>query len=342
MRPNLGKQRTAAVDGELRATWLGHACYLVEFPSGLRVLFDPVMTDRCSPVSFLGPKRFTEAPCTISDIPIVDVVVISHNHYDHMSYPTIAEIQKHHPNVHFFAPLGNADWFRSCGITAMTELDWWREADVVIAGQSLDGAGISARLTCLPAQHNSGRTPFNTDRTLWASWAVESGGGKVFFAGDTGYRAIPHAVAAAAAEAARIAETEAQGKTEVDADFEDEYYDSHVDELPPACPAFAQIGKLHGPFALGLLPIGAYEPRGLMASIHASPADAVEIFRDTRCVRGLAMHWGTWVMGDEDVRDPPRRLRLALARKGMPAEGLFDVCKLGETVVVPVGPVGGQ
>ncbi|KAI6468250.1 hypothetical protein MCOR16_001294 [Pyricularia oryzae] len=341
MQPNLHKQRTTADVGELRATWLGHACYLVEFPSGLRVLFDPVMTDRCSPVSFLGPKRFTKAPCTIGEIPIVDLVVISHNHYDHMSYPTIAEIHKHHPHAHFLAPLGNADWFRSCGITAVTELDWWQEADVMITGQSLGVPSISARLTCLPAQHNSGRTPFNTDRTLWASWAVGLGGAKVFFAGDTGYRAIPHAVAAAA-EAARVAEAEAKGKTEVDADFEDEYYDSHVDELPPPCPAFAQIGELHGPFALGLLPIGAYEPRGLMASIHASPADAVEIFRDTRCGRGLAMHWGTWVMGDEDVRDPPRRLRLALARKGMPAEGLFDVCKLGETVTVPVGPPGGQ
>lgn len=68
----------------LRATWLGHACYLVEFPGGMRVLFDPVFSERCSPFQWLGPKRYTEVPCQIDDIPIIDAVVISHNHYDHM------------------------------------------------------------------------------------------------------------------------------------------------------------------------------------------------------------------------------------------------------------------
>lgn len=69
----------------LRATWLGHACYLVEFPSGLRVLFDPVFEPRCSPFTWLGPKRYTEVPCEIEDIPTIDAVVISHSHYDHLS-----------------------------------------------------------------------------------------------------------------------------------------------------------------------------------------------------------------------------------------------------------------
>lgn len=69
----------------LRATWLGHACYFVEFPGGLRVLFDPVFEARCSPFTWLGPKRYTEVPCQIEDIPTIDVVVISHSHYDHLS-----------------------------------------------------------------------------------------------------------------------------------------------------------------------------------------------------------------------------------------------------------------
>lgn len=68
---------------KLRATWLGHACYYVEFPGGLRVLFDPVFEDRCSPFSWLGPKRYTKVPCQIDEIPIIDAVVISHSHYDH-------------------------------------------------------------------------------------------------------------------------------------------------------------------------------------------------------------------------------------------------------------------
>jgi L-ascorbate metabolism protein UlaG (beta-lactamase superfamily) len=109
----------------LRATWLGHACYLVEFPSGFRVLFDPVFTERCGPLSWLGPKRYTDIPCQIEDLPIVDAVVISHNHYDHLSHPTILKIYARHPNVHFFVPLKNKQWFAASNINPaqVTELD---------------------------------------------------------------------------------------------------------------------------------------------------------------------------------------------------------------------------
>lgn len=180
----------------LRATWLGHACYYVEFPSGLRVLFDPVFEDRCSPFSWLGPKRYTEAPCQIKDIPIIDAVVISHNHYDHLSYPTIKEISDNHPNCHFFAPLGNKPWFTSSGIKNMTELDWWDERDITLSpskgpstevqepdGLSSKAADIKARIGCLPCQHTSARGPFDRSKTLWSSWSLESGGRKVYFAG---------------------------------------------------------------------------------------------------------------------------------------------------------------
>lgn len=102
--PNFLSART--ISQSLRATWLGHACYYVEFPNGLRVLFDPVFEERCSPFSWLGPKRYTEAPCFIEDLPEVDVVVISHSHYDHLSHPSILKIQQHFPNVMFAVPLG--------------------------------------------------------------------------------------------------------------------------------------------------------------------------------------------------------------------------------------------
>lgn len=186
----------------LRATWLGHACFLVEFPGGLRVLFDPVFEDRCSPFSWLGPSRYTEPPCKIEDIPAIDAVVISHNHYDHLSYPTITKIREKHPNVHFFAPLGNAAWFDKCGIKQVTELDWWdsrelRLSKIVAADDAKkdgtpasDGpAEITATIGCLPCQHMSARTPFDKAKTLWASWSVESGGKKVWFAG---YVSPPH------------------------------------------------------------------------------------------------------------------------------------------------------
>lgn len=135
-------------------------------------------------------------PCAIKDIPVIDAVVISHNHYDHLSYPTVKEISERHPNCHFFAPLGNKAWFTSSGIENMTELDWWEERDIKLSpshepdtqvktpdGESSKLAEISARISCLPCQHTSSRGIFDRSKTLWSSWSIESGGRKVYFAG---------------------------------------------------------------------------------------------------------------------------------------------------------------
>jgi N-acyl-phosphatidylethanolamine-hydrolysing phospholipase D len=184
---------------KLRATWLGHACYYVEFPGGLRVLFDPVFEDCCAPFQITSLKRFTPPPCEIEDLPFVDAVVISHNHYDHLSYPTILRIQKKFPNTHFFAPLGNKTWFEKCGITNVTELDWWETRDVRLSASADETEksvsveqsnhsskakdSISATIGALPCQHISARTPFDKCKTLWASWSVVSGGASVYFAG---------------------------------------------------------------------------------------------------------------------------------------------------------------
>lgn len=310
---------------QIRATWLGHACFYVEFPSGLRVLFDPVFEDRCSPFSWLGPKRYTKMPCQIADIPIIDAVVISHNHYDHLSYPTVSEIAKRNPNCQFFVPLGNKKWFASGGITRCTELDWWDEIDFTLTPQSpsapadvqtrVTAAGsapissektITGRIACLPCQHISARGLTDRAATLWSSWSVTSGGKSVYFGGDTGYRAVPKS-------------------SEGQDDWSDAY--AHL----PTCPAFKDIGRLRGPFDLGLIPIGAYMPRWVMSPMHANPRDAVEIFRDTRCKRALGIHWGTWVLTEEDVLEPPRLLKKALAHHSIPETGVFDVCDIGES-----------
>jgi L-ascorbate metabolism protein UlaG (beta-lactamase superfamily) len=232
------------------------------------------------------------------------------------------ELHKSQPKAHFFVPLGNESWFRSCGIQNITELDWWEEVDFSLSlNQEETGeTAISARISCLPAQHNSGRSLFDTNKTLWASWAVKSpcqplnsstSVASVFFGGDTGYRSVPTL-----------------------ADQSDDWGEAYKDL--PVCPAFSQIGKLHGPFSLGLLPIGAYEPRALMAPMHGNPRDAVEIFRDTGCKRALAMHWGTWVMGDEHIGEPPKKLAEALTARGLPERGIFDVCNAGESVLIPI------
>lgn len=121
---------------------------------------------------------------------------------------------------------------------------------------------------------------------------------------DTGYRAVPE---------------ESNGKD----DYSPEY------SSLPVCPAFKQIGKHQGPFDLGLIPIGAYDPRWIMSSMHANPMDAVNIMIDTKCQKALGMHWGTWVLTDEDVNEPPKKLREALKVKGIEEEGVFDVLDIG-------------
>lgn len=110
---------------------------------------------------------------------------------------------------------------------------------------------------------------------------------------------------------------------------EDDYGPKY--ESLPVCPAFKQIGELRGPFDLGLIPIGAYEPRFVMSPMHANPFDSVNIFVDTQCKRALGMHWGTWVLTEEEVMQPPMLLKKALSGKGIPEEGVFDVCDIGES-----------
>ncbi|KAF2190933.1 N-acyl-phosphatidylethanolamine-hydrolyzing phospholipase D [Zopfia rhizophila CBS 207.26] len=309
---------------KLRATWLGHACYYVEFPGGFRVLFDPVFEDCCAPINISALKRYTPPPCEIEDLPAIDAVVISHNHYDHLSYPTIMRIHKKFPNANFFAPLGNKKWFLDSGIHNVTELDWWESRDVkleLVKRKDEEGSKISvtergdnktnpetitATIGALPCQHVSARGPFDRCKTLWASWSVESGGSKVYFAGDTGYRTVPKLP---------------KGTD----DYSTTY--SHL----PICPAFAEIGKHRGPFDLGLIPIGAYEPRFIMSPMHANPKDSVNIFVDTKCRKALGMHWGTWVLTEEDVLEPPRLLKQSLKEKDINEEGTFDVVDIGES-----------
>lgn len=296
---------------ELRTTWLGHACHYTEFPSGLRVLFDPVMEDRCSPFTFAGPKRYTRRACAIADLPHVDAVVISHNHYDHLSLATLKEIKKNFPQAHYFVGLGLTSWFRDSGFPNVTEMDWWEDANLTV--ELDEGQTITATVSCLPAQHTSSRYSLDTDRTLWCSWAVKSTGPSsapltksIYFGGDTGYRKVP-----------QIPEDED--------DYGEKY--AHL----PSNPDFKEIGKLRGPFDVGLIPIGAYKPRFLFSPVHADPQDAVEIFRDTQCKKALAIHWGTWSLTSEPLMEPPIKLRAAMKKRGLQETGVFDVCDIGES-----------
>jgi len=135
---------------------------------------------------------------------------------------------------------------------------------------------------CLPAQHFSGRTPTDTNTSLWCSWLLEIDGFRLYFAGDTGYGGI-----------------------------------------------FRKIGELFSPIDLALLPIGAYDPRWFMAPVHVAPEEAVSIHQDIGSRQSVAMHWGTFVLTDEPMDEPPRRLRAALERQGL-SETDFRVMQHGE------------
>ncbi|KAI9498659.1 beta-lactamase superfamily domain-containing protein [Zychaea mexicana] len=290
-------------------TWLGHACALVQI-NGVNVLLDPVFSDRCSPFSFVGPKRYTEPPCQLKDLPKIDAVVISHNHYDHLDLNSIKELAEQHPEAHFYVPLGNKAWFNiEKSNERVTELDWWQDRTLTL------GNGKAVKLTCTPCQHFSGRGILDRNKTLWASWCLEgvregqSSGGKVFFGGDTGYRAVP------------------QG-TKPDAQYDED----HLDTLPH-CPAFKEIGSRIGPFDLSLIPIGAYSPRWFMSTIHCSPEDAVRVHEDVKSKKSIGIHWGTFVLTDEPIDEPPERLKKALQKRGHDGE-VFGVLKLGETMVI--------
>jgi L-ascorbate metabolism protein UlaG (beta-lactamase superfamily) len=160
----------------LRATWLGHSTLLVEI-DGARVLTDPVWGERVSPVGFAGPKRFHPVPIKLSELPAIDAVIVSHDHYDHLDYPTIVELAK--GNVPFITSLGVGAHLEAWGIeeSRITELDWWESALV---------AGGRVQVTAAPSQHFSGRGPGLGNTTAWSSFVVRGSRHGFFFSGDTG------------------------------------------------------------------------------------------------------------------------------------------------------------
>jgi L-ascorbate metabolism protein UlaG (beta-lactamase superfamily) len=157
----------------LRVTWLGHSTLLLEI-DGAHVLIDPVWGERVSPFSFMGPKRFHAPPLAMSELPEVDVVVISHDHYDHLDLPTVKALRDRH--VRWVVPLGVGAHLQAWGIpiNEITELDWWEDTRVG-----------DLTLTATPARHFSGRGLNDADRTLWSGWAIVTAAHRVFYSGDT-------------------------------------------------------------------------------------------------------------------------------------------------------------
>ncbi|TKY87282.1 hypothetical protein EX895_003959 [Sporisorium graminicola] len=316
---------TGADDENITFTWLGHAICHLQIPIGngkkVTILCDPVLSRRVSPVQWFGPERYTDAPVTVEEIAHAteaegknawpDLLVLSHNHYDHTDYTTIQKLlNPASPGVkrpHVFCTLGTKQWFQSnFALTdaEVTECDWWQQSTVSLGGEAV------LQLTCVPAQHFSGRSINDRDRTLWAGWTFHavseaSHKARVYFAGDTGYRSVPRGMP------------------------------KEQEDTLPTCPAFKEIGEALGPFDVSLIPIGAYLPRNVMSTVHLAPHDSVLVHRDVKSRRSYGIHWGSFRLTPEDVNEPPKLLVEEAKRQGIdPNE--FATIEIGQSVSIPV------
>ena len=290
--------------GELRATWLGHATFLLQW-GRLNVLTDPHLSARASPVSWAGPKRFSPPGLTVEELPEIHAVVLSHDHYDHLDRPTVRALHRRFGDrLTWITPLAYREWFTAQGVERVVELDWEERFELEGDARAQGGAPaggrppISARLavTCLPAQHWT-RRGRNINERLWASFALEfsrvrdpgepRAHHRLYFAGDSGH-----------------------------------------------FPGYREIGARNGPFHTLLLPIGAYEPRWFMKYSHMNPEDAVQAYLDLggtgHCI---GMHWGTFRLTFEDPLEPPARMEAAW-REAALDPGLLHLPGIGGTVRV--------
>ncbi|HJQ36417.1 MAG TPA: MBL fold metallo-hydrolase [Thermoanaerobaculia bacterium] len=243
-------------DGRIRVTWVNHATMLVQL-DGVNLLTDPIWSERCSPFSFLGPKRHRAPGLRFEDLPPIDAVLVSHNHYDHLDVPTLKRIR----GAKIFTPLGNSALMARHGVHGATDLDWWQSARL----------SDRVTITLAPAQHFCARALSDRNATLWGGFVISGPSGHAYFAGDTGWG-------------------------------------SH----------FAQVAERFGPMRVAMLPIGAYLPRWFMKPAHISPAEAIEAHTALQAQTSIAMHYGTFNLGDDGYEEPMYDLRAALAARGNP------------------------
>ena len=259
--------------GQAAMTFIGHASFLIQF-AGLTILTDPVFSDRASPVSWAGPRRVRPPGLALGDLPKIDLILISHNHYDHCDLASLRALAAA-PTPAAVTLLGNAPLLARAGLAAR-ELDWWDAVDI---------AGL--QITATPARHFSRRNLRDGNCALWGGFMLRASGHQILFAGDSGMG-------------------------------------EH----------WGEIATRLGAPDVALLPIGAYEPRWIMAAVHMNPDEAVRAHVALGARQSIGMHFGTFRLTDEAIDAPVVDLERACSEQGV---GSFGVIGVGETRVVELG-----
>lgn len=249
--------------------WLGHASFLLQL-GGTTFLTDPYLTDYASPLPSPGTKRLIPAAISIAQLPPVDCILVSHNHYDHLDTKALKQLAQRFGNARVCAPLGLAPLLKQQGFHNVVELDWYDQDQQ--RGYTITG---------LPAIHMSRRGLLDMNKTLWCGFAIACGSRRIYFAGDTAYGAV-----------------------------------------------FREVGERCGPFDVGLVPIGAYQPRSLMSAVHTTPEEAVQIGEDIKADLLIGMHWGTIRLTTEPMLEPKERF--LATDSPLPRR----VMKIGETLTL--------
>jgi L-ascorbate metabolism protein UlaG (beta-lactamase superfamily) len=246
-------------------TWIGHASFLVQL-GGASALIDPVMSPK---IAGFIPRNVAPG-LDWPSLPKIDLVLVTHNHRDHMDAPTLRKLG---PYPVYVVPRGLGRWFERAGLRRVVEMAWWQRETI---------AGLD--VTFVPAEHWSRRGLFDVNTTWWGGYVLERGGLRVYHSGDTAW------------------------------------FDG-----------FKLIGEKCGEIHAAMLPIGAYAPRWFMQRQHMDPGDAVRAFGALGAARFVAMHWGTFKLTDEDLREPPQLLQDIWRREQLPRDRL-TIPAIGETL----------